>query len=73
MEKPADDSGEVVDEGEGQEPLNSVYYKDWDDQYRPHCDGECYGGPGAHGAHLRLPLPQSPCIRLHAHALGLIQ
>ena len=31
-------------EGEGQEPLNSVYYKDWDDQYRPHCDGQCHGG-----------------------------
>ena len=26
-------------EGEGQEPLNSVYYKNWEDQYRPHCDG----------------------------------
>jgi hypothetical protein len=35
---------EQLIEGEGQEPLNSVYYKDWDDQYRPHCDGQCYGG-----------------------------
>jgi len=31
-------------EGEGQEPLNSVYYKNWEDQYRPHCDGQCHGG-----------------------------
>ena len=31
-------------EGEGQEPLNSVYYKNYDDQYRPHCDGQCHGG-----------------------------
>ena len=30
-------------EGEGQEPLNSVYYKNYDDQYRPHCDGQCHG------------------------------
>ena len=34
---------EIV-EGPGQEPVNAVYYKDYDDQYRPHCDGECNGG-----------------------------
>ena len=39
-------------EGEGQEPLNSVYYKDWDDQYRPHCDGECNGGPYRRGGRI---------------------
>jgi len=27
-------------EGEGQEPVNAVYYKDYGDQYRPHCDGD---------------------------------
>eukprot|EP00316_Scyphosphaera_apsteinii_P012323 CAMPEP_0119338054 /NCGR_PEP_ID=MMETSP1333-20130426/95267_1 /TAXON_ID=418940 /ORGANISM="Scyphosphaera apsteinii, Strain RCC1455" /LENGTH=408 /DNA_ID=CAMNT_0007349241 /DNA_START=56 /DNA_END=1279 /DNA_ORIENTATION=+ len=31
-------------EGEGQEPINAVYYKYYGDQYRPHCDGECSGG-----------------------------
>ena len=35
---------EALVEGEGQEPLNSVYYKNFDDQYRPHCDGQCHGG-----------------------------
>jgi hypothetical protein len=35
---------EELVEGEGQEPLNSVYYKNLDDQYRPHCDGQCHGG-----------------------------
>ena len=34
-----------VTEGVGQEPINAVYYKDEGDQYRPHCDGECYGRP----------------------------
>lgn len=43
-------------EGEGQEPLNSVYYKDWDDQYRPHCDGECYGGPYRRGSRIATSL-----------------
>ena len=33
-----------LQEGDGQEPVNAVYYKDYDDQYRPHCDGECNGG-----------------------------
>ncbi|KAL1503089.1 hypothetical protein AB1Y20_011153 [Prymnesium parvum] len=28
----------------GQEPVNAVFYKDYDDQYRAHCDGECRGG-----------------------------
>jgi len=32
-----------LQEGEGQEPINAVYYKDNGDQYRPHCDGECNG------------------------------
>jgi len=47
---------EELIEGEGQEPLNSVYYKDWDDQYRPHCDGECYGGPYRRGARIATSL-----------------
>ena len=33
-----------LQEGDGQEPVNAVYYKDNGDQYRPHCDGECSGG-----------------------------
>ena len=33
-----------LQEGDGQEPVNAVYYKDNGDQYRPHCDGECGGG-----------------------------
>lgn len=36
-------AGYDVVEGEGQEPVNAVYYKDDGDQYRPHCDGECHG------------------------------
>jgi hypothetical protein len=36
-------AGYDVIEGEGQEPINAVYYKDNGDQYRPHCDGECHG------------------------------
>jgi len=43
-------------EGEGQEPLNSVYYKNWDDQYRPHCDGQCYGGPYRRGERIATSL-----------------
>ena len=43
-------------EGEGQEPLNSVYYKDWEDQYRPHCDGECYGGRYVRGGRIATSL-----------------
>ena len=45
---------EELVEGEGQEPLNSVYYKNWDDQYRPHCDGQCYGGPYRRGERIRV-------------------
>ena len=47
---------EELVEGEGQEPLNSVYYKDWDDQYRPHCDGECYGGRYRRGTRIATSL-----------------
>ena len=37
-------AGYDVIEGEGQEPINAVYYYHDGDQYRPHCDGECRGG-----------------------------
>ena len=50
-------------ENAGQEPLNSVYYKDEGDQYRPHCDGECYGGPyikGARATHAPACCPEAP-------------
>ena len=47
---------EELIEGEGQEPLNSVYYKDWDDQYRPHCDGECHGGAYRKGTRIATSL-----------------
>jgi len=43
-------------ENEGQEPLNSVYYKDDGDQYRPHCDGECHGGPYRKGQRIATSL-----------------
>jgi len=43
-------------EGAGQEPLNSVYYKEDGDQYRPHCDGECYGGPYSQGKRIATSL-----------------
>jgi len=43
-------------EGEGQEPINAVYYKEWDDQYRPHCDGECNGGPWRLGRRIATSL-----------------
>ena len=43
-------------EGAGQEPLNSVYYKNWDDQYRPHCDGQCYGGAYRKGERIATSL-----------------
>jgi hypothetical protein len=47
---------EQLVEGEGQEPLNSVYYKNWDDQYRPHCDGQCHGGPYRKGERIATSL-----------------
>ena len=28
----------------GQEPINSVLYRNAGDEYRPHCDGPCHGG-----------------------------
>ena len=33
----------------GQEPLNSVLYRDAGDEYRPHCDGLCAGGQYTRG------------------------
>jgi len=33
-----------LQENEGQEPVNAVYYKDFGDHYGAHCDGECSGG-----------------------------
>ena len=46
---------EIV-EGPGQEPVNAVYYKDYDDQYRPHCDGECNGGKWRRGMRVATSL-----------------
>ena len=43
-------------EGDGQEPINAVYYKDDGDQYRPHCDGECNGGRYSIGTRLATGL-----------------
>lgn len=43
-------------EGDGQEPINAVYYKDWEDQYRPHCDGECNGGRYSPGRRIATSL-----------------
>ena len=43
-------------EGDGQEPVNAVYYKDDGDQYRPHCDGECGGGKYSIGTRLATGL-----------------
>ena len=43
-------------ENEGQEPLNAVFYKDYDDQYRSHCDGECHGGPWRTGRRIATSL-----------------
>uniref|UniRef100_A0A7S1ZNJ8 Fe2OG dioxygenase domain-containing protein n=2 Tax=Trieres chinensis TaxID=1514140 RepID=A0A7S1ZNJ8_TRICV len=31
--------------GPGQEPINAVLYRRPGDEYRPHCDGPCHGGP----------------------------
>lgn len=60
-------------EGEGQEPLNSVYYKNYDDQYRPHCDGQCHGGAyrkGERSARARRPCAlRSPCCSGAPYAL----
>ena len=49
-----------VEEGDGQEPINAVYYKDFGDQYRPHCDGECNGGKYSLGTRLATSL--SYCV-----------
>ena len=43
-------------EGPGQEPINAVYYKDYGDQYRAHCDGECHGGPYSKGRRIATSL-----------------
>jgi len=43
-------------EGDGQEPINAVYYKDNGDQYRPHCDGECNGGRYSFGSRIATSL-----------------
>ena len=45
-----------LQEGDGQEPVNAVYYKDNGDQYRPHCDGECGGGRDYLGSRLATGL-----------------
>lgn len=43
-------------ENDGQEPVNAVYYKDYDDQYRAHCDGECHGGRWREGQRIASAL-----------------
>ena len=43
-------------ENDGQEPVNAVFYKDYDDQYRAHCDGECRGGPYKEGKRIASAL-----------------
>eukprot|EP00040_Diaphanoeca_grandis_P014683 m.74626 g.74626 ORF g.74626 m.74626 type:complete len:504 (+) comp24682_c0_seq1:172-1683(+) len=43
-------AGYNVHGNEGQEPLNIVLYKNKGDEYRPHCDGACYGGRYDNGA-----------------------
>jgi len=45
-----------VIEGDGQEPINAVYYKDYGDEYRPHCDGECGGGSYTLGSRVATSL-----------------
>ena len=47
---------ESLIEGPGQEPVNSVFYKNFDDQYRAHCDGECHGGPWRQGMRIASSL-----------------
>ncbi len=49
------DYDELV-EGPGQEPINAVYYSNYDDQYRPHCDGECHGGRYVRGRRIASSL-----------------
>ena len=39
-----------------QEPVNAVYYKDYDDQYSAHCDGECAGGRYQEGRRIATSL-----------------
>jgi len=51
---------EHVIEGDGQEPINAVYYKDYGDEYRPHCDGECNGGRYSMGTRVATSL--SYCV-----------
>jgi prolyl 4-hydroxylase len=40
----------------GQEPINADYYKEYGDEYRAHCDGECNGGRHRTGARLATSL-----------------
>ena len=47
---------EQLHENPGQEPVNAVFYKDYDDQYRAHCDGECHGGPYREGKRIATAL-----------------
>ena len=47
-------------EGPGQEPINAVYYFNYGDEYRAHCDGECHGNPHRLGGRLATSL--SYCI-----------
>ena len=45
-----------LEENDGQEPLNAVYYFNDGDQYRPHCDGECHGGAYSRGRRIATSL-----------------
>lgn len=47
---------DTLNEGLGQEPINAVYYKEYGDQYRCHCDGECNGGPWREGRRIATSL-----------------
>ena len=59
-----------LQEGDGQEPVNAVYYKDNGDQYRPHCDGECGGGRYHLGSRLATGLSYCQVGYTALHALA---
>jgi prolyl 4-hydroxylase len=56
-------------EGPGQEPINAVYYFNYGDEYRAHCDGECAGNAHRVGGRLATSLSYCTVAEAGGHTL----
>ena len=57
--------------------VNSVFYKNFDDQYRAHCDGECHGGRYRKGQRIASSLTYceviaAPCRKGYGPCVGKV-